>query len=406
MVCAAAWRNAEPYSSASETGSVSEAIASASETQQSETELSALSVSADTEKEMLVGVWIPYMSLTTTERTEEAFKANYDAKLESAKSIGCNAVYVHVRPFADSLYPSEYEPWSHILTGTQGEDPGYDPLAYMIAKAHENGMEFHAWINPLRIATSTMPGEFAEDSFYMQNCYTHPYYFIEYEDGIYYNPASAYIRERIAASTAEIAANYDVDGIHFDDYFYPTEDESIDSNQYAAYVSETEEPLPLHEWRTTNINALIASVYQKIKQTAPEVVFGISPQGNLENNEKINADVYTWCAQSGYIDYICPQLYYSFENPALPFETALDAWNTMNRLDNIDLYVGLAVYKVGTDADDGTWLNAEDTLARQIQCAEEAGAAGVLLYAIDYFESTTAQAELANAQIAIDALNP
>lgn len=405
-VCAAAWRNAEPYSSASETGSVSEAIASASETQQSETELSALSVSADTEKEMLVGVWIPYMSLTTTERTEEAFKANYDAKLESAKSIGCNAVYVHVRPFADSLYPSEYEPWSHILTGTQGEDPGYDPLAYMIAKAHENGMEFHAWINPLRIATSTMPGEFAEDSFYMQNCYTHPYYFIEYEDGIYYNPASAYIRERIAASTAEIAANYDVDGIHFDDYFYPTEDESIDSNQYATYVSETEEPLPLHEWRTTNINALIASVYQKIKQTAPEVVFGISPQGNLENNEKINADVYTWCAQSGYIDYICPQLYYSFENPALPFETALDAWNTMNRLDNIDLYVGLAVYKAGTDADDGTWLNAEDTLARQIQCAEEAGAAGVLLYAIDYFESTTAQAELANAQIAIDALNP
>ena len=105
-----------------------------------------------------------------------------------------------------------------------------------------------------------------------------------------------------------------MDGIHFDDYFYPTDDETIDANQYAAYVNETEEPLPLHEWRTANINALIATVYHRIKQTAPEVEFGISPQGNLQNNEKINADVYTWCAQSGYIDYICPQLYYSFEN--------------------------------------------------------------------------------------------
>lgn len=356
------------------------------------------------ERETLVGVWIPYMSLSTTEKTEDVFKANYDAKLESAKAMGVNAVFVHVRPFADSFYPSEYEPWSHILTGTQGKDPGYDPLAYMVEKAHENGMAFHAWINPLRIATASTPGTLSEDGFYMQNREENPFYFMEYDGGIYYNPASAYIRGRIADSAAEIAQNYDVDGIHFDDYFYPTDDETIDANQYAAYVNETEEPLPLHEWRTANINALIATVYHRIKQTAPEVEFGISPQGNLQNNEKINADVYTWCAQSGYIDYICPQLYYSFENEALPFETALEDWNEMERLDSVRLYIGLAVYKAGTDADNGTWLNTTDTIARQIERAEETGADGVLLYAVDYFEAEDTKAEMANAKVAIDAL--
>ena len=247
----------------------------------------AAQAAAETEEVPLVGVWIPYMSLSTTEKTETAFKENYDAKLERAKAAGANAVFVHVRPFADSLYPSEYEPWSHILTGTQGEDPGYDPLQYMVDRAHECGMQFHAWINPLRISTDATPGTLAENSFYMQNRETNPFYFLEYDGGIYYNPASAVVRERIANGAAEIAALYDVDGIHFDDYFYPTDDESIDANQYAAYVEETEEPLPLHEWRTANINALIAAVYHRIKQTAPDVVFGISPQGNLDNNEKM-----------------------------------------------------------------------------------------------------------------------
>ena len=363
----------------------------------------AAQAAAETEETPLVGVWIPYMSLSTTEKTETAFKENYDAKLESAKAAGANAVFVHVRPFADSLYPSEYEPWSHILTGTQGEDPGYDPLQYMVDRAHECGMQFHAWINPLRISTDATPGTLAEDSFYMQNRETNPFYFLEYDGGIYYNPASAVVRERIANGAAEIAALYDVDGIHFDDYFYPTDDESIDANQYAAYVEETEEPLPLHEWRTANINALIAAVYHRIKQTAPDVVFGISPQGNLDNNEKINADVLTWCAQSGYIDYICPQLYYSFENEALPFEEALQQWNAMERLDSVKLYIGLAVYKAGTDADNGTWLNTDDTIARQIERAEETGADGVILYAVDYLDREETRAEMANARAAIDA---
>lgn len=348
-------------------------------------------------EEPLVGVWIPYMALDVTEKTEEAFKENFGAKLAAAKSVGANAVFVHVRPFADSLYPSEYESWSHLLTGMQGKDPGYDPMEYMVNAAHEQNMQFHAWINPLRIASTTIPPELDENGFYMQNYVNHPEYFMAYNSGIYYNPASAYIRNRIADGAAEIAEKYDVDGIHFDDYFYPTDDESIDAEQYAAYVKETEEPLTLHEWRTANVNALIAAVYSRVKEANENVQFGISPQGNLENNEMINADVYTWCAQAGYIDYVCPQLYYSFENEALPFETALQNWCALKRLPSIKLYIGLAVYKAGTDADNGTWLNTTDTLAKQIDRAKEAGADGVVLYAVDHLTGENAKAEMANA---------
>ena len=348
-------------------------------------------------EEPLVGVWIPYMALDVTEKTEEAFKENFGAKLAAAKSVGANAVFVHVRPFADSLYPSEYESWSHLLTGMQGKDPGYDPMEYMVNAAHEQNMQFHAWINPLRIASTTIPPELDENGFYMQNYVNHPEYFMAYNSGIYYNPASAYIRNRIADGAAEIAEKYNVNGIHFDDYFYPTDDESIDAEQYAAYVKETEEPLTLHEWRTANVNALIAAVYSRVKEANENVQFGISPQGNLENNEMINADVYTWCAQAGYIDYVCPQLYYSFENEALPFETALQNWCALKRLPSIKLYIGLAVYKAGTDADNGTWLNTTDTLAKQIDRAKEAGADGVVLYAVDHLTGENAKAEMANA---------
>ena len=348
-------------------------------------------------EEPLVGVWIPYMALDVTEKTEETFKENFDAKLAAAKSVGANAVFVHVRPFADSLYPSEYESWSHLLTDMQGKDPGYDPMEYMVNAAHEQNIQFHAWINPLRIASTTIPPELDENGFYMQNYVNHPEYFMAYNSGIYYNPASAYIRNRIADGAAEIAEKYDVDGIHFDDYFYPTDDESIDAEQYTAYVKETEEPLTLHEWRTANVNALIAAVYSRVKEANENVQFGISPQGNLENNEMINADVYTWCAQAGYIDYVCPQLYYSFENEALPFETALQNWCALKRLPSIKLYIGLAVYKAGTDADNGTWLNTSDMLAKQIDRAKEAGADGVVLYAVDHLTGENAKAEMANA---------
>ena len=356
-----------------------------------------VTLSPQEEDEPLVGVWVPYFSLAAPEGTQEAFEANYKEIADTAKEKGVNAMFVHVRPFSDSLYQSQYYPWSHILTGTQGQDPGFDALQFMIDYTHSLGMEFHAWLNPLRVKTKDTPGTLAESNPYVQLGQEYPEYFMEYDGGVYLNPAYPYIRTLIADGAAEIAAGYDVDGIHFDDYFYPSEDSALDSTAYESYVQTVEQPLSLLEWRTANINAMVAQVYEAIKGVKPEVVFGISPQGNIQNDEAMGADVKTWAAVPGYVDYLAPQLYFSFENEALGYTEALEEWAALPRHDGLDLYAGLALYKAGTDADNGTWLGRDDIIALQAEAALEAGYQGVILYSSDYLNAQQAAKELENA---------
>ena len=340
-----------------------------------------------TEEEALVGVWVPYFSLSTPENTQEAFEANYLQIAQTAKEKGVNAMFVHVRPFSDALYPSATYPWSHILTGTQGQDPGFDPLQFMIDTTHDLGMEFHAWLNPLRVKTSETPASLADNNPYKVLSPEYPQYFMEWEGGIYLNPAYPAVRAMIAQGAAEIAENYDVDGIHFDDYFYPSEDPSLDSAAYESYTQSVENPLPLLEWRAANINAMVAQVYESIKAVKEEVVFGISPQGNIANDEAMGADVKTWAAVPGYVDYLAPQLYFSFENEALGYLEALEEWAALPQHEGLKLYAGLALYKVGTDADGGTWLGRDDIIALQAEAALEAGYQGVILYSSDYLDA-------------------
>lgn len=349
------------------------------------------------EEETLVGVWVPYFSLSTPEGTQEAFEANYKKIADTALEKGINAMFVHVRPFSDSLYPSQYFPWSHILTGTQGQDPGFDPLQFMIDYTHSLGMEFHAWINPMRVKTSETPSTLADSNPYVQLGEEYPSYFMEYDGGVYLNPAYPYVRSLIADGAAEIAANYDVDGIHFDDYFYPSQDAALDSAAYEAYTQSVEQPLSLAEWRKDNVNAMVAEVYNAIKEVKPEVVFGISPQGNIKNDEAMGADVKTWAAVPGYVDYLCPQLYFSFENEALGYTEALAEWAALPRHEGLSLYAGLALYKAGTDADNGTWLLRDNIIALQAEAALEAGYQGVILYSSDYLDAEQTAAEMKNA---------
>ena len=356
-----------------------------------------VTLSPQEEDEPLVGVWVPYFSLAAPEGTQEAFEANYKNIADTAKEKGVNAMFVHVRPFSDSLYQSQYYPWSHILTGTQGQDPGFDALQFMIDYTHSLGMEFHAWLNPLRVKTKDTPGTLAESNPYVQLGQEYPEYFMEYDGGVYLNPAYPYIRTLIADGAAEIAAGYDVDGIHFDDYFYPSEDSTLDSTAYESYVQTVEQPLSLLEWRTANINAMVAQVYEAIKGVKPEVVFGISPQGNIRNDEAMGADVKTWAAVPGYVDYLAPQLYFSFENEALGYTEALEEWAALPRHQGLKLYAGLALYKAGTDADNGTWLGRDDIIALQAEAALEAGYQGVILYSSDYLNAQQAAKELENA---------
>ena len=355
------------------------------------------SQTGEAEEETLVGVWVPYFSLDTAEHTQEAFEEHYRQIAQTAQEKGINAMFVHVRPFSDALYPSAYYPWSHILTGTQGRDPGYDPLQFMIDTTHQLGMEFHAWINPLRVKTAETPAALADNNPYGTLGAESPGYFMEYDGGVYLNPAYPAVRSLIAGGAAEIAQNYDVDGIHFDDYFYPSEDASLDSAAYEAYTQTVEQPLPLLEWRAANINAMVAQVYESVKAAREEVVFGISPQGNIQNDEAMGADVKTWAAVPGYVDYLAPQLYFSFENQALPYQQALEEWAALPRHQGLKLYAGMALYKAGTDADGGTWLTRDNIIALQAEAALNAGYQGVILYSSEYLDAAQAAKELENA---------
>ena len=355
------------------------------------------SQTGEAEEETLVGVWVPYFSLDTAEHTQEAVEEHYRQIAQTAQEKGINAMFVHVRPFSDALYPSAYYPWSHILTGTQGRDPGYDPLQFMIDTTHQLGMEFHAWINPLRVKTAETPAALADNNPYGTLGAESPGYFMEYDGGVYLNPAYPAVRSLIAGGAAEIAQNYDVDGIHFDDYFYPSEDASLDSAAYEAYTQTVEQPLPLLEWRAANINAMVAQVYESVKAAREEVVFGISPQGNIQNDEAMGADVKTWAAVPGYVDYLAPQLYFSFENQALPYQQALEEWAALPRHQGLKLYAGLALYKAGTDADGGTWLTRDNIIALQAEAALNAGYQGVILYSSEYLDAAQAAKELENA---------
>lgn len=348
-------------------------------------------------------VWVPYMSLAMNgekDQSETAFHKKFDAIVSGAKEKGLNTLIVHVRPFGDALYPSQYFPWSHILTGTQGVNPGYDPLEYMVKAAHAAGLKIHAWVNPLRIQTSGTPSILAQSNPYSRwkeegvKGWT-----VQLDSGIYYNPAYPKVRELIAGGVKEIVEKYDVDGIQFDDYFYPTESSVFDTGSYGAYLSQANKSgsaLGLSEWRQANINALVSLTYKEIKEAKPKVVFGISPQGNIQNDLKMGADVVSWCSAGGYIDYICPQVYYNFENPVLPFDTAVKQWRELVTHSGVKLYYGLALYKAGSDADSGTWQKSSDILSKQVQLARQSGGSGFMFYSWDYFNSDQTKEEVQN----------
>lgn len=301
------------------------------------------------------------------------------------------------------MYPSEIYPWSHLLTGTQGGDPGFDPLEYMVRKTHEAGMQFHAWLNPLRIQSKGTPSILAPDHLYTQwkedSDPNNDDWVVDWEEGKYFNPAYPEVREKIIEGIREIVENYPVDAIHFDDYFYPTSDGAFDEKAYQAYIESVGEgvPLTLPQWRIANINTLVSGVYSAIKSINPQVQFGISPQGNITNDLNMGADVETWASQKGYVDYLCPQIYVNFDHPLLPFNQTADQWRQMTTAEGVKLYIGLAVYKAGSkDADSGTWNGKTDILQREIEYSRSLGCDGIMLYSWDYMDTSQTQEEVAN----------
>ena len=355
--------------------------------------------------EEMRGVWVSYMELSMeneSSKTQKAFEDKFTEIAQKCSESGFNTLIVQVRPFCDALYKSSYFPWSHILTGTQGENPQYDALQIMCDICKENNLKIHAWINPYRVSSNETPKKLSDNNPYIKNSEIG----IKTDNGIFLDPSNETAQQLISDGVKEIAENYDVDGIQFDDYFYPTEDESFDKKQYEAYIEKygKENSMSLDNWRMQNVNTLICNVYRTIKSVDSSVEFGISPQGNIGNNDGLYADVKSWCTCKGFADYICPQIYFSLENPALTFEDCLDSWTSLDFDENVKLYVGLGGYKAGNgEYDEETWLLSDSILADEYDILRNnKSVRGFMLYSYNCLEDDTAKKEINNL---INALN-
>lgn len=341
-------------------------------------------------------VWLSYLTLEpmVKNKTKAEFTANIDQAFANVAETGFNTVFVHVRPFGDALYDSSCYPWSYLLSGTEGKNPGYDPLKIMCELADSHGLRIEAWINPYRVRASGSR-ELASDNQAKKWIASGNDGALEWNGGVYYNPGSADARKLIVNGVKEIVKNYNVDGIHFDDYFYPTTDMSFDKATYQASGSSKSQA----DWRRENVNILVREVYAAIKKIDNSCVFGISPQGNMKNNYDAQfIDCAKWLANKGYVDYICPQIYFGFENSGLPYAETVDAWNRMIKVSGIDLYIGIAAYKLGqadqwAGAGQNEWVGTTDILARMVKTARNASHySGAAIYSYDsLYLTNTAQ---------------
>lgn len=322
------------------------------------------------------GIWISYIELSELMQgqSESGFCRNIAEVFDNCVGLGINTVYVHVRSHSDAYYKSELFPWSKYVTGTLGSDPGYDPLAVMLREAHDRGLSFQAWINPLRACGTSQISSYGSYPVYTFATATGMAgkYAVDVNGTYYLNPAYEQVTELIAAGAAEILANYNVDGLHIDDYFYPTTDASFDSSAFSASSASS-----LSDFRFSNCDRMVSELYSAVKKTNPTAVFSVSVQGRIENNyTQLYADVRKWCTTSGYLDVIIPQIYYGFENSSAPYKATLDEWEALAVKGGIPLVAGLSVSKVGCEdtwAGSGKyeWINNSDIISRQLSAAKE-----------------------------------
>ena len=349
------------------------------------------SVSASNE---VRAIWITYLELAPIMqgRSQSQFTASIAEMFDNCANYGINTIFAHVRPFGDALYQSDYFPWSYIATGVEGQNPGYDPLEIMLREAHSRGMKLEAWINPYRVRHDKKYPLSAGNQAKIwldegsANVATNGTYIV-------YNPASKQTRDLIVNGVREIVRNYNVDGIHIDDYFYPatlTEwDKTFDTSSYNAYKSAGGN-LSHADWRRANVATLIKAIYSAVKSENPRVLFGISPQSSVYNNyNAMYFDVQSALANTGYCDYICPQIYFGFENGTQPYHETLVQWDNMIRVPGVKLYPGLAVYKAGAadswaGAGKAEWQQNNNIIARQVEDARACGNyGGFALYRYD-----------------------
>lgn len=301
-------------------------------------------------------------------------KAEFIRILDLHKKNGLNAIIMQIRPATDAFYPSPYEPWSEWLSGVQGKPPSpyYDPLQFMIDETHKRSMEFHAWCNPYRADFSIGKASIAPSHITR----IHPQWFLDYGGKKYFDPGNKEAQEFVVDVIRDITERYDVDAVHFDDYFYPYRvagKEFPDSLSYAQYGKG----MTKDDWRRSNVDSIIYKLFTVIRKTKPHVQFGISPFGVWRNADKdprgsntkagqtnyddLYADILLWL-QKGWIDYVAPQLYWEMGHKAAPYEVLIDWWskNTYGK----HCYIGLGIYRA--NGRDEAWKDST-LLPRQIE---------------------------------------
>ncbi len=359
--------------------------------------------------------WPPISSVNISSpgvRISQQQKALTD-KLDNLKRLGINTVFFQVKPDATALWQSKILPWSDTLTGTIGQDPGYDPLQFMLDEAHKRGMKVHAWFNPYRVSVNTKPSTITELNNTLSQTPSSVY--VLHRDWIrtsgerfVLDPGIPEVRDWITSIVAEVVENYPIDGVQFDDYFY-TESPGSALNDSQTFRRYGQEFASKADWRRDNTQRLIAQVSQTIKKLKPEVEFGVSPAGVWRNRshdpagsdtrgaaayDESYADTRRW-VQLGLLDYIAPQLYWPFARDAARYDVLAKWWADVVKSTNTRLYIGVALYKVGEPSrkePDWTVKGGVPELKKQLDLNEsEPHINGTILFREDYLNQPQTQ---------------
>jgi len=335
-------------------------------------------------KEEFRGVWVATVANIDWPKNpnDEVIKKkkDYIQILDFYQKMNFNASIVQVRTAGDALYPTDLAPWSRYLTGKEGEAPKeFDgPLKWMIEETHKRGMEFHAWLNPYRATVSLDTTQLSQKHDFFQ----HPDWIIKYGKKYYYNPGLPAVREKFNRIIEELVTNYEIDAIHFDDYFYPYKVEGETFDDTESYKKYGLPGQSLEDWRRSNVDSLVKDVHKTIKKHKPWVQFGISPFGVWKNKstdplgsdtkagqttyEDLYADPVLW-VQEGWLDYLAPQVYWSMDYPVASHKIITSWW--AKNTPNTNLYVGNGTYKIKNNADKAWKKNNE--IPKQLHFARD-----------------------------------
>ncbi|MET3986275.1 family 10 glycosylhydrolase [Streptomyces sp. PvR034] len=329
------------------------------------------------------GMWVASVANVDWPSTVGLSAAEQEAELvsllDTAVRRRLNAVVLQVRPTADAMWPSALEPWSQWLTGRQGGDPGWDPLGTAVARAHERGLELHAWFNPYRVANHTNASLLVPE----HPARLHPDWVVPYGGKLYYNPGLPQVRAFVQKAMLDAVRRYPLDAVHWDDYFYPYPVEGQYFDDDEAFAAHGADFASRADWRRHNIDALVREMGAAIQATRPGVRFGVSPfavwrgddvdplgsatRAGLGTYDDLYADTRRW-VREGWLDYVAPQLYWHIGHPQCDYETLVDWWSQTVRGTSVDLLIGEALYRCDPDSPTAAWRDPAE-LSRHLTVA-------------------------------------